>query len=257
MPDSKAIACVSYDPETDLVGPEPRVPAEMLAVAADAADRYAALAAGMAEGAAEWLHVAFDPGIAVGDGRGPRHVRIAATAPGLSAEVERATGRTVGGLDALVTLGPGFVAWDGDDERLREVVASDVGRVACLLYPARAEGPLAVLMPWLLQVAAETVAHGTTEPALARERAERSAARAFTGAAQQNYDSWNAHGQMLTDHPAWTALVEATMDEAVAAASSVRVPASLEALAVAAHGALAAALSGLGVRVVPGTGSQA
>ena len=177
--------------------------------------------------------------------------------PSASSEVERATGRSVGGLDALVTLGPGFVAWDGDDERLREVVASDVGRVTCLLYPARAEGPLSVLMPWLLQVAAETVAHGATEPGTARERAERSAARAFTGAAQQNYDSWNAHGQMLTDHPAWPALVEATMDEAVAAASRIRVPANLETLAVAAHGALAAALTGLGVKVVPGTGSQA
>lgn len=255
MSDSKTIACVSYEPETDRIGPEPQVPQEMLAVAAEAAGRYAALAALMAEGAGEWLHVAFDPGLALGDGRGPRHLGIATTAPNLAVEVERVTGRPIGTLDALVTLGPGFIAWDGDEERLREVVASDIGRVTCLLYPARAEGPLAVLMPWLLQVAAETVAHGATEPGVARDRAERSAARAFTGAAQANYDSWNAHGQMLTDHPAWPVLVEATMAEAVAAAARIRGPASLETLAHAAHGALAAALSGLGVRVVAASGS--
>ena len=244
------IPCLSYEAETDQVLGEPEVPAPMLRAAADRARAYLDVADRLLAGGGEALHVALDPGLSGTEGRAARRLALAAEAPNLGNWLAERTGRAVRRLDAVVIMGPEFVGWDDDDARLRESVASDVGWLVGKLYPIRSEGRIEALVPWLLQVASEVTAYGAADPGLAPARVERAVGRAFNAAARAHYDSWNAHAQLLTDHPAWPYLADGVARESLAAAGTLHGPISLESLARMAHAAIARALTSLDVRVV-------
>ncbi len=247
-------ACLSYEHDTDRVAGEAEVGPEMREAAAARAGRYLDLAERLLAGGGETLHLALDPGLSGSEGRAARRLALAAEAPGLGAWMAERTGRPVRRLDAVVIMGPEFVGWDDDERRLREAVASDIGWLVGKLYPIRAEGHIEALVPWLLQVASEVTAYGAADPEAAPGRVERSVGRAFNAAARAHYDSWNAHGQLLTDHPAWPYLADEVAKEALHAAATLHGPVSLESLARMAHAAIGRALASLGVKVVAVSG---
>jgi len=243
------MAFIHYEPETDRVAEAPGVADEMAEAARAFASRYLE---GVASACAPLtLVVAFDPALVAAPGSGARRLLLARDAPKLARHL---LGPRRAGSSVMVVVGPSAVAYDGDEGRLRETACCDVGNAVGLLHPARGAGPIAPLMPWLLQIACETIAYGGGDPEGAPARADRAMARALSGVSASLYDSWNAYGQMLTDHPAWPYLAEATANEARATAAGCDGPSPPDRIAAMSHSALARALHGLGVEVRPGGG---
>lgn len=242
LPDIRT-ALVSIDIEVERGQNHGVVDPSRLPEAHAAARRYKAIAMRLLSESADHLHMAYDPGLSAKRGNSARYVIAADN--GISRAVGEALGVEIAEGDIVVVIGPAFVEWQTTPEVLTEIVADDLTSALQFLKPLRCKGPIAKLMPYLVQIAGNIILQGAQEdegPTKREERKDRAVGRAFNSIAAQDYDSDNAHGMVVTDNPAWLPLASIVADTAGDAAFSVDLPLNRDAAVQVIHHAIARAM---------------
>lgn len=217
---------------------------------------YLAAASTLIADAATSFSLAYDPALAPAAGSGPRYVAVAGSKPNIAQAVGEAAGRKLDDNSFIVVFGPSFVSWQTTPELLVEVVADDLTAALQILRPVQCQGPIAKLMPFLIQIAGNVVMPETeADQAISISgRKDRAIGRAFNAIAAAHYGaaSFNAMGQVVTDNPAWIPLSNMVADCAGAMAAAVSRPMSVDAAVHSIHQSVARALRECGgVKVTP------
>lgn len=216
------------------------------------AARYRQHAAAALDDGDELLHLVFDPDM---PGEGRRFVMVAEETP-LARIVQAANGRPLSYLHGLLIIGPGFLEWavDQSDERIAELVASDLSCLLERLYPVRvAGGGLEEMTPHLARLVGDIIF--SSERALDAEaratHVDRCIGRAYMAISQgRDRDGWNM-GCLATDLPLWPPLVQSVADGATRIAVATGRPLALEDAGRILWSVLADAMRCNGIRIAP------
>ncbi|AOG03166.1 hypothetical protein BSY19_5069 (plasmid) [Bosea sp. RAC05] len=239
------IPLVSIDRETSRATPYEDDPGGIALHAQEAAQNYLAAAERLIPGSKKGLHIVFDPGLVADGNRSAKYLIVAGEEPSLAQNIADISQRKIGRYDLIVVIGPAVAGWDGDEAEFEEQVSSDLAHLVATLFPVKSEGPIAVMMPWLVRMSASiALTKGASESYL-----EKSATRCFAGLASAYDGTWNATGQAITKFPAWFPLSDAIARETVVRRARSNNPAVLEDVANIVHDAIASSLVSLGIPV--------
>lgn len=246
MPDS-AIPCVVIHSDTHVATATSWKSAASKERAQAYRERYLTVAATMVVDCGDCVHLVVD---ATPRAEGDARRRVIMVADGVSmAKFMENMGIQVHRHDAIVAVPPDIRPPSARDEGdFREQVATDLAYVIERLYPIRAQGPIAPMIPWLARLAGSILLRGASSPGEQGAIVRRALARHLTYASMEAFDSWNARAEFLTAYPAWPYLAEEVAHGAMEASMALTSGHTMEGAAVLIRGIMGKALENMEIQ---------
>lgn len=246
------IALVSIDTDLERGSAHGQVDTSRQMEVADLAARYLAVAERLLSGSADLIRFGYDPALSVAGG-GSRYIASGDAGNRILMACCEAIGVEAGPADIAIVFGPSLVSMRTTPELFMEMVADDLTAIIRAAHPVECKGPIATLMPFLVQVAGNIIIPGHDEAETGESRMtgrkKRAIGRAFNAIAHGHYGSDNAHGKVVTDHPAWLPLANAVAESSVAFAQGSARPLDRNALAYLIQQAIARAMRACDITV--------